>query len=82
MTTGMETVVVMRQENFMPKIGMSHEQPEKVQENITKNYAECPGCHSQTLLFSRTIQTYCFRCGLPVTKRDADNMYYIAVISS
>lgn len=81
MTSGMETVTVMGQENFMPKITLTNEQPEQAQENITKNYAECPSCHSQTLLFSRTIQTYCFRCGLPVTKLDANKMYYIALIS-
>jgi hypothetical protein len=76
-----ETVAVMTHENSLPGINMGNEQPEQAQENITKTYAECPGCHSQTLLFSRTIKTYCFRCGLPVTKLDANHMYYIAIIS-
>jgi hypothetical protein len=79
--SGMETVAVMSHELPLAGISMANEQPEQVQENITKNYAECPGCHSQTLLFSRTIKTYCFRCGLPVTKLDANNMYYIAIIA-
>jgi ribosomal protein S27E len=36
----------------------------------------CPACTAKTILFSRTIQTFCFTCGTPVTHLDQDGMYY------
>lgn len=55
-------------------------QPSNNSENssadITRQYAECPGCASRVLLFSQTIQTFCFQCGLPVAVLDEQEMYY------
>ncbi len=49
------------------------------QAQVIRNLAECPGCHSRVILFSRTIQTFCYRCGLPVTKLDELGLYYDVV---
>ncbi|HEX2914051.1 MAG TPA: hypothetical protein VH186_24825 [Chloroflexia bacterium] len=44
--------------------------------DIIINEAACPGCTSKVILFSRTIQTFCYRCGLPVTRLDPEGFYY------
>ena len=37
---------------------------------------ECENCGEKVILFSRTIQTYCYHCGLAVTYLDALGLYY------
>jgi hypothetical protein len=36
----------------------------------------CPTCDSNVILFSRTIQTYCWKCGVAVTQLGKSGMYY------
>ncbi len=48
-------------------------------EPALKNMATCSSCQSRVILFSRTFQTYCYRCGLPVTQLDAQGLYYDVV---
>ncbi len=43
---------------------------------VIERLAECPSCGRQAILFSRTIQTFCYRCGQPVSKLDQNGMYY------
>ncbi len=37
---------------------------------------ECENCGEKVILFSRTIQTYCYHCGLAVTHLDNLGLYY------
>lgn len=37
---------------------------------------ECENCGEKVILFSRTIQTYCYHCGLAVTHFDYLGLYY------
>lgn len=46
------------------------------QEHVIREYVTCGNCHSQVILFSRTIKTFCYRCGLPVTEPDEAGLYY------
>jgi predicted amidophosphoribosyltransferase len=37
---------------------------------------ECSACAAKVILLSRTIKTYCYRCGLPVTHLGYGKLYY------
>jgi hypothetical protein len=37
---------------------------------------DCQNCGEKVILFSRTIQTYCYHCGLAVTWLDDLGLYY------
>lgn len=50
------------------------------EKKVINSLAECPGCGSQTILFSRTIQTFCYRCGMAVTELDKAGMYYEVIV--
>jgi ribosomal protein S27E len=39
----------------------------------------CPACSAKSILFSRTIQTFCLMCGTPVTRLDHNGMFYETV---
>ncbi len=47
---------------------------------VVNRVAKCPGCGARTILFSATIQTYCYRCGLPVTQLDQAGMFYEQIL--
>lgn len=49
---------------------------ELFEEVVSNQLAECPTCGNRVILFSRTIQTYCYNCGLPVTVLDKMGLYY------
>lgn len=49
-------------------------------ESAIHRLAICPGCRARVILFSRTFQTYCYRCGLPVTRLDQAGLYYEVII--
>lgn len=38
----------------------------------------CPGCQAKVILFSCTIQTFCYFCGEAVTALDQNGMYYLS----
>ncbi len=37
---------------------------------------ECAGCGCRVILLPPTIQTFCYYCGLSVTRLDAKGLYY------
>jgi hypothetical protein len=41
-----------------------------------QHLVSCPVCGSKTILFSRTIQTFCLMCATPVTRLDTNGMFY------
>jgi rRNA maturation endonuclease Nob1 len=45
-------------------------------EQIEHHYTRCPNCKAQVILLPRTIKTFCYLCGEPVTRLDSANMYY------
>jgi predicted amidophosphoribosyltransferase len=49
-------------------------------EPASHRLAICPVCRARVILFSRTFQTYCYRCGLPVTRLDPAGLYYEVII--
>ena len=51
-------------------------------EQVIKNVADCPNCGNRAILFSHTIQTFCYHCGMAVTRLDATGLYYVLVAPS
>lgn len=54
----------------------TEQHPERPEERIEHKFTTCRHCQAQVILLARTIQTFCYRCGEPVTKLDKANMYY------
>ncbi|NWJ95114.1 MAG: hypothetical protein HXX20_04960 [Chloroflexi bacterium] len=48
----------------------------QAEEGIPHNFCQCLNCRAEVILLARTIQTFCYLCGEPVTKPDKHNMYY------
>ncbi len=58
-----------------------NQSPEEPEQVIT-NLAACANCGRKSILFSRTIQTFCFNCGLPVTELEEAGLYYAVIAAN
>ena len=49
-------------------------------EQVVQVLAACPNCGNRAILFSHTIQTFCYHCGKPVTSLDQNGLYYVVIV--